>query len=106
MSPIPGLTHSVCVCARSKGMRRAKTWCVCVFGCVWLVVPGVRKPIQNGLNQVSGPHLVMPELRESIQNGLNRVSGAYLVAPGVRKTHSEWAQPGIGPGIGTPFGSA
>ena len=33
MSPIPGLAHSewLCVCPRSKGMRRAKTWvCVCV----------------------------------------------------------------------------
>ena len=73
---------------------------MCVFGCVWLVVPGFRKPhselAQPGIGLDVGAKLGSAWSENLIQNGLNRVSGAYLIAHGFRKPHSGLAQPGTG----------
>ena len=78
--------------------------CVCVFGCVWLVVPGVRKPIQNGLNRVSdwvlGPKFVVPEVRKPHSEWTQPGIGGIFGRAWGQKTHSEWAQPGIGATFG------
>ena len=93
---------------RAWGQKTHSEWAQqgigATFGSAW----GQKSPFRMGSTGYRGTLWTFLRSETPIQNGLsrvsNRVSGPLLVVPEVIKTHSEWAQPGIGGPVGCAEG--